>query len=138
MLLIRVNGFRRAEVQYRLDVANELAAAFTRRLRNALPPDTVIGRWSYEEFLAILKVSKSDAMSSGKRLGDQLSGAYSCLLDGKAVRATIQLSIAVVDGVQIHRRGFWRKSERSSSAPLKAQLPRRRRSRQPSPPGVLR
>ena len=97
LLLVRVVGFRRAEAQYRPDLGAELAAAFTKRLRNALPPETPIGRWSHEEFIAVLRMSKTDVMSLAKRIGEHLSGAYSCLMDGKAVRAALQLSAAVVD-----------------------------------------
>ncbi len=97
LLLMRVNGFRRAEAQYRPEVATELAAAFTKRLRNALPPESVIGRWSHEEFVAIVRHPKTEVISLGGRVGEQLSGPYSCLLDGKAVRATVQLSVAVVE-----------------------------------------
>jgi GGDEF domain-containing protein len=97
LLLIRVSGFRRAEAQYRPDIAAELAAAFTKRLKNMAPAGTVIGRWSHEEFITILPLPKMEVINLGKRIGDQLSGAYSCLMDGKAVRATLQLSVAVVE-----------------------------------------
>jgi diguanylate cyclase (GGDEF)-like protein len=97
LLLMRVSGFRRAEAQYRPDIAAELAAAFTKRLKNAVPAGTVIGRWGHEEFMSILALSKMEVIELGKRVGEQLSGAYSCLMDGKAVRATLQLSVAVIE-----------------------------------------
>jgi len=100
LLLVKVTGFRRAEVQFRPEVATELAAAFSKRLKNTLPPDTVIGRWSREEFIAILQLRKPEVMAIAKRIGEQLGGAYSCLLNGKAVRATIALSVAVVEATE--------------------------------------
>jgi diguanylate cyclase (GGDEF)-like protein len=97
LLLARVNGFRLAEIQFRPEVAEELAAAFTKRLRNSLPATGVIGRWGHEEFIAMLAVPVSEATVAAKSIAEQLSGPYACLLAGKTVRPSIQLSVAVVD-----------------------------------------
>jgi len=97
LLLLRVNGFRLAEVHFRADVAAELAAAFTKRLRNSIPPGATIGRWSHEEFAAILNVSQSEANSTAKWVAEHLSGSYACLLAGKTVRPSLQISVATVE-----------------------------------------
>ena len=97
LLLARVSGFRLAEIQFRTEVAAELVGAFTKRLRNSLPPDAVIGRWGKEEFAAMLSIPASDATVVAKSIAEQLSGAYACLLAGKTVRPSLQLSVAVVD-----------------------------------------
>ena len=97
LLLMQVNGFRMAEVHYREQVAAELAAAFAKRLRNCLPPTAVVGRWSHEEFVAILDVSKKDAMATAKWISEHLSGSYACLLAGKTVRPNLQINVAVVE-----------------------------------------
>jgi len=97
LLLIKVNGFRLAEVNFRADVAAELAGAFVRRLQNALPDPAMIGRWSLEEFAAILPISRAEATNAAKWIGENLSGAYSCLLSGKTVRPTLQITVAVLD-----------------------------------------
>lgn len=97
LLLARVSGFRLAEVQFRPEVAAELTAAFTRRLRNSLPPSAVIGRWGNEEFVAMLSIPVSEATAVAKSIVEQLSGSYACLLAGKTVRPSLQLSVAVVD-----------------------------------------
>jgi diguanylate cyclase (GGDEF)-like protein len=98
LLLARLSGFRLAEIQFRTEVAAELAAAFTKRLRNSLPPAAIIGRWGYEEFVAMLSIPVSDATALAKAIAAQLSGSYACLLGGKTVRPSLQLSVAVVDG----------------------------------------
>ncbi|HEY2012325.1 MAG TPA: GGDEF domain-containing protein [Bryobacteraceae bacterium] len=97
LLLVRVSGIRLAEVHYREDVAAELAAAFTKRLRNCLPPTAVIGRWSREEFAALVCVPGSEAIVTAKWISEHLSGSYSCLLAGKTVRPNLQVSVAVVE-----------------------------------------
>jgi len=96
LLLVRASGFRQAERQFSREVATELAAAFSKRLRNSLPPGAAIGRWSEEGFIAILSV-ETEAMAGAKRLADQLSGVYACLEQGKTVHPSLQASAAVVD-----------------------------------------
>jgi GGDEF domain-containing protein len=97
LLLVRASGFRQAERQFNRAVAAELAAAFSRRLRNSLPPDAAIGRWSEEGFIAILSVEKPEAMACARRVADHLSGAYACLEQGKTVHPSLQVGVAVVD-----------------------------------------
>ncbi|MGA2722921.1 MAG: GGDEF domain-containing protein [Bryobacteraceae bacterium] len=97
LLLVRVSGFRQAERQFNREVATELAAAFGKRLRNSLRPSTTIGRWSEEGFIAMLSVEKPEAMASAKWVTEHLAGAYACLLKGKTVHPSLQVSVAVVD-----------------------------------------
>lgn len=96
LLLLKARGLRAAETQFCKAVAEELAGAFTKRLRNSLPPGTVIGRWSDEEFVAILLVDQSEATALGRRLSESLGGAYACLNAGKTVRPVIHLRVGVV------------------------------------------
>jgi GGDEF domain-containing protein len=97
LLLMATSGLRLSEVRFNGDVAAELAGAFTKRLLNVLPPNTVIGRWSTEEFVAILSAPVADAIKVAKVVGEQLSGTYSCLQDGKVVRPDLQVRVMVVD-----------------------------------------
>jgi GGDEF domain-containing protein len=97
LLLVRASGFRQAEQQFNREVAAGLAAAFSKRLRNSLPPGATIGRWSEEGFIAMLPVETAEAMASAKRVADHLSGAYACLERGKTVHPSLQVSVAVLD-----------------------------------------
>ena len=74
LLLVRASGFRQAERQFNREVAAELAAAFSKRLRNSLPPGAAIGRWSEEGFIAMLSGGKPEAMASAKRVADIFPG----------------------------------------------------------------
>jgi GGDEF domain-containing protein len=97
LLLTKATGIRAAEAHYLEGVASELTAAFTKRLRNCLPPTTVIGRWSREEFVAVLNMSKREATSTARWITEHLTGPYACLLNGKTVRPSLQVNVAVVE-----------------------------------------
>jgi len=98
LLLIKVSGgFRQAALHYGLEVSRELTAAFARRLQNYLPPTTVIGRWGQEEFIVMLPMSKPKALDVAKLISEHVSGSYACLLGGKAVRPTLQVSTGVLE-----------------------------------------
>jgi len=99
LLLITVRGLKRAEIQFGPPIAEELAAAFAKRLRNSLPPHTLVARWGVEEMVALIKVKKHEAVGSGKWITEHLSGAYACLHGGKTVRPVLQLNVGVVDTV---------------------------------------
>lgn len=97
VLLLTTSGLRLAEARYSIGVAAELAGAFAKRLRNVLPPNAVIGRWSHDEFVAILNTPAAEVIKLARTLGDQLSGMYSCLLEGKVVRPDLQVRLTVVE-----------------------------------------
>jgi GGDEF domain-containing protein len=97
LLLARVSGLRLAGIQFRPEVAEELTAAFTKRLRNSLPPSAVIGRWANEEFVAMMSLPVSETTAVAKLISERLSGPYACLLAGKTVRPSLQISVGVVD-----------------------------------------
>jgi len=97
LVLMVTSGLRLAEVRFNAEVASQLAGAFTKRLRNLVPPTVTIGRWSTEEFVAILEGPAGAAIKVAKAIGEQLSGAYSCLLDGKVVRPDLQVRVMVIE-----------------------------------------
>ena len=99
LLLVSARGLLRAEVLHGKEVGEELAAAFAARLRNGLPADALCGRWSAEEFIAMVKMKKTEAIALGKCITDNLSGAYACLKGGKAVRPSLQATVGVVETV---------------------------------------
>ena len=97
LLLVKASGFRQAEQEFHREVAVGLAAAFSKRLRNSLPPGATIGRWSEEGFIAMLSMETPDALARAKRAADHLSGSYACLERGKTVHPSLQASVVVVE-----------------------------------------
>ena len=97
LLLVDVRGIRRAETEFNREVANELAGAFVKRLRNSLTPNAVLGRWGEEEFIAIGPEQRSEALAAAKWIAERLSGGYACLQGGKTVRPKLLVEVQVVD-----------------------------------------
>jgi GGDEF domain-containing protein len=97
LLLVKAGGFRQAERQFDREVATGLAAAFSKRLRNCLPPSAAIGRWSDEGFVAMLSVEKPEAIASAKPVAEHLSGDYACLQRGRTVHPSLHVAVTVVD-----------------------------------------
>lgn len=97
LLLVKIGGFRTSEIQHGKEVAEELAGAFSKRFRNSLPPDAVIGRWAHEDFLAILKMDQQAAGTLAKKISEGLAGPYACMKGGKTVRPSLQLRLALVE-----------------------------------------
>jgi diguanylate cyclase (GGDEF)-like protein len=97
LLLLKVNGFKAAQVQYSPEIGDELAGAFSKRLRNSLLPTTAIGRWNLEEFMAVLHMDKTEASAVVKNIAEHLGGSYACLLDGKTVRPAVHLRVALME-----------------------------------------
>jgi GGDEF domain-containing protein len=97
LLLLKVQGVLRAEVQFSREIGKQLTAAFVKRLRNNLVPEAIVGCWSEEEFLVIHPTTGAGAQAASKWLTGQLSGAYACVQNGKTVRPSVQVSVAVVE-----------------------------------------
>lgn len=102
LLLIRTTGIRMAALNFSREVSAELAGAFTRRLRNTLPEEAIIGRWSEEEFIALTELSRPDAVALATYIAAHLAGSYACLLGGKTVRPSLELKVGVVDSSGEH------------------------------------
>jgi len=97
LLLIVVRGLRLAEVHFGREVGQELAGAFAKRLRNCLPDTATIGAWGPEEFVTMLDVKMPEATTTGKWITEHLSGAYTCLKNGKTVRPSLHVTVGIVD-----------------------------------------
>lgn len=97
LLLLRTEGIRQAAVSFNQAVSAELAGGFIRRLKNLLPDEPVIARWSEEEFVALLEAPPGEVSARARLAGEQLAGQYACLYEGKTVRPTLRLKIGVVD-----------------------------------------
>lgn len=97
ILMLKAQGFRLAEARYGREVGAECAAAFAKRLRSGMPPGAEVGRWGYEEFLAVLPAARDEVMPLAKWATGNLSGSYSCLQSGKAVHPQLQVSAAVLE-----------------------------------------
>ncbi len=99
LLLLQVRGLRRAAVQFGPHACDELSGAFIKRLKNSLPQNVTLGRWSTEEFIAMVPEVRDRNTASGRWVTDNLSGAYTCLQAGKTVRPSLQVSVGIADSL---------------------------------------
>jgi GGDEF domain-containing protein len=97
ILLLKAGGLSTTEARFGSEVAEQLAGAFAKRLRNILPPTAVIGRWSEDVFMAMLQADRLEASALAKRISENLAGTYACLKAGKTVHPAIHLRMGVVD-----------------------------------------
>jgi len=93
-LILKMRGLGEARARFGAPIANEVVGTFGRRLRNTVPKDAVIGRWS-EDFLAIVPAAAKPADESLiKRFAEHLSMPYACMIGGKVVRVPITVTAA--------------------------------------------
>jgi GGDEF domain-containing protein len=97
LLLLRVEGIERAAAQFNPDVAQQLAAAFIKRLKNNLVPEAIIGSWTKEGFLVMHPAAKSDVQIAAQWITQHLSGAYACLHGAKSVRPRLEVKVNVLE-----------------------------------------
>jgi len=99
LLLFQVRGINRAGSQYGETVLEELSASFTKRLTNSLPETAIVGRWSAEEFIALIPQPRDPKSSMARTAADKLSGSYVCVHSGKTIRPGLQVAVGIVDSV---------------------------------------
>jgi hypothetical protein len=61
-------------------------------LRNALPKDAVVGRWSEQDFLVVVSERKPVDALAPQKIADHLSTPYACMLSGKVVRISLEVN----------------------------------------------
>ena len=89
-LILRMRGLGEARARFGAAIADDVVATFGRRLRNTVPKDAVIGRWSEQDFLAIVQAGvKAKDGTLIKRFAEHLSMPYACMMAGKVVRVPI-------------------------------------------------
>jgi GGDEF domain-containing protein len=97
-LILKLRGLAEARARFGPAVAEDLVATFGRRLRNTLPKDAVVGRWSEQDFLAIVPSGKSTDAAPRQRVADHLSMPYACMIAGKVVRIPLSVTAEYLAG----------------------------------------
>lgn len=89
-LVLKMRGLAEARARLGAVIADEVIATFGRRLRNTVPKESVVGRWSEQDFLAIVPATVKPADKSLiSRFAEHLSMPYACMIGGKVVRVPI-------------------------------------------------
>jgi GGDEF domain-containing protein len=88
-----MRGLAEARARFGPAIADEVVNTFGRRVRNTVPKDAVVGRWSEQDFLAIVSAAAKPADGSLiKRFAEHLSMPYACMISGKVVRVPITVT----------------------------------------------
>jgi hypothetical protein len=69
-------------------------------MRNCVPKDAVVGRWNEQDFLAVLPVSQGKEKTDLQAVSDHLSMPYACMMAGKVVRISLEVSVEVLPPVE--------------------------------------
>jgi GGDEF domain-containing protein len=97
-LILKMRGLAEARARLGAAVADDLVATFGRRLRNTVPKDTVVGRWSEQDFLAIVPAAGKPADGNLiKRFAEHLSMPYASMIAGKVVRIPLIVTVECLD-----------------------------------------
>jgi GGDEF domain-containing protein len=92
-LVLKMRGLAEARARFGPAIADEVVNTFGRRVRNTVPKDAVVGRWSEQDFLAIVSAAAKPADGSLiKRFAEHLSMPYACMISGKVVRVPITVT----------------------------------------------
>ena len=97
VLVLTPDGLLRSRIQHNAQVFNDLLIAFTRRMRNSLPPDTPAGRWEEEKFIAIVSGSAFQAHGLAELLQRRLSGPYICRSEARTVITALQTRVRIIE-----------------------------------------
>lgn len=97
LLLLKIRNLAQLERRYGAQVRPEAIAAFTTRARKGISDDAILGRWSEEQFIAIVAVDKVEAMALAKRLAQQFSKPYPSTGKGKPPIPALEVDASVVD-----------------------------------------
>jgi GGDEF domain-containing protein len=100
VLILKSHGLAQARAKYGASIADELVATFARRMRNCVPKDAVVGRWNEQDFLAVLPVFQGKGRADLQAVSDHLSMPYACMMAGKVVRISLEVSVEVLPAAE--------------------------------------
>ena len=96
-LILKMRGLADARARFGPAIVENVLATFGRRLRNTVPKDAVIGRWSEQDFLAIVPAAAKPADTTLiRRFAEHLSMPYACMQDGKVVRVPMAVTAEIL------------------------------------------
>ena len=117
VLLVGLRNFKALDGRHSSTVIAGALKAVLMRLHQMLGEDAMVGRWSEEEFAAILAMEPSQVMALSKQVTAKLSGDYAVQENGLSHNVTIHATAGMVDRrAGADPEGFRRKLEQMSAA----------------------
>jgi GGDEF domain-containing protein len=97
LLLVKIRNLKRMDGRYsRVVIEGALKAVLT-RFKNLAGEDAMLGRWSDDEFVAILPVEPTSALALSRDVTRKLSGNYAVQENGVPQNIVLQVVSGIVD-----------------------------------------
>jgi GGDEF domain-containing protein len=97
ILLVGIRNLKRLDGRYSRTVVEGALKAVLTRFQNMAGEEAMLGRWSEEEFIAILPVEPATAMTLSREVTRKLSGNYAVQENGLAQHIVLQVATGVVE-----------------------------------------
>jgi GGDEF domain-containing protein len=97
VLLVGLRNYKRIEGQHSATVMEGTLKALAGRLAAIAGNDAIIGRWTQDQFVAILDPPPGEAIPLSSEATQKLSGSYSVQENGLAHKVAVQTSAGVIE-----------------------------------------
>jgi len=97
LLLVRVRNLKQLEQRHSRNVVEGTLKAVLLRLNQLVGEDSMIGRWSVDEFAAILPIAPPDAKALSREVIRKLSGEYSVQENGLSQGVALEANAGIVE-----------------------------------------
>jgi GGDEF domain-containing protein len=97
LLLVSVRNLKRIETQYSRTVVEGTLKALISRFVALLGDDAVVGRWTSDQFVAVLDMPATRAMTLSTEATRKLSGRYAVQENGLSQSVALQATAGVID-----------------------------------------
>lgn len=97
LLLVRIRNFKRLESQHSRTVVESTLRALISRFAAMTGDEAVIGRWTEDQFVAVLDMPSGRAIPLSTGASAKLSGSYAIQENGLAQIVMVQATAGVID-----------------------------------------
>lgn len=97
LLLIRLSNLKDLEQHHSRSVVEGTLKALVLRLNQIVSPNSTIGRWSGEEFAAILPIVSLDSAALTREVSHKLSGQYTVQENGLSQSVALQIKTVIIE-----------------------------------------
>ena len=97
LLLLSIRNYKRIETQYSRTVVEGTLKALISRFAAMIGDEPVIGRWTEDQFVAVLDLPVGDAIQVSSQSTRKLSGGYAVQENGLSQTVTIQAATGIIE-----------------------------------------
>jgi GGDEF domain-containing protein len=97
LLLVCVRNYKRIVTQYSPAIVEGTLKALVVRFAAVIGEGPVIGRWTEEQFVAVLDMPAGDAIRLSAEANQKLSGSYSVQENGLAQKVVLHATAGIID-----------------------------------------